>query len=145
VPLLYFAYGSNLKRARLAERVPGARSVGIARLEDHRLVCDKRGADGSGKANLRVSRNDRVWGAVYELPGGGFELLDPHEGGYERVELMVRSDGMTTRVVSYRSDRLIPDPVPFDWYRALILEGAAEHGLPADWIAQLEQLPSRAG
>lgn len=146
--LFYFAYGSNLKRSRLVERVPGARSAGIARLEDHLLTCDKRGADGSGKANLRVSRGDYVWGAVYQLPQGGLELLDAHERGYERVALRVDAGGTATPVASYLAshpERLTDDPVPLDWYRSLILEGATEHGLPADWIARLARLPSRPG
>jgi hypothetical protein len=30
------------------------------------------------------------------------------------------------------------------WYRALVLAGAREHGLPAAWIELLERLPELA-
>ena len=32
---------------------------------------------------------------------------------------------------------LTTDPVPFDWYCALVLEGAREHGLPEAYVAEL--------
>ena len=51
----YFAYGSNLSLARLRERIGIALPLGVAELPDYRLVCDKRGADGSAKANLTHS------------------------------------------------------------------------------------------
>ena len=49
---IYYAYGSNMSSARLVERVPGARTLGPAQLEQWRLLCTKPGADGSGKVNL---------------------------------------------------------------------------------------------
>ena len=48
----YFAYGSNLVMARLRARVPVFGLIGPARLPAMRLTFDKRGSDGSGKANL---------------------------------------------------------------------------------------------
>ncbi len=140
----YFAYGSNLLVARLAQRVPGSRTLGIAVLDDHRLVCDKHGRDGSAKANLMLSLGDAVWGAVYRLPIGGLERLDAFEGGYRRVEVALRGpDGVVLHAVTYRSDRLTDHRVPFDWYREMIVTGARAHGLPTAYVAFLESLPSR--
>ncbi len=64
---LYFAYGSNMTSARLRARIPSARSVGAARIDGRRLVCNKRGRDGSGKANLCASPGGEAWGVVYEV------------------------------------------------------------------------------
>jgi hypothetical protein len=50
--VLYFAYGSNLKWTRMRQRIPSARREAIAFLDRYRLVCNKRGRDGSAKANL---------------------------------------------------------------------------------------------
>jgi hypothetical protein len=140
----YFAYGSNLKWERLRARVPTAAPEGVAALPSHRLVCNKRGRDGSAKANLVVDATSEVWGVVYRLTLDGLALLDRHEGGYRRVEVeLVTASGSALRAETYLSDRLTDDPVPFDWYRALILEGAREHDLPAHHLARIEALPWR--
>jgi gamma-glutamylcyclotransferase len=48
----YFAYGSNLDLARMRARAPAVGLIGPALLQGMRLAFDKRGGDGSGKANL---------------------------------------------------------------------------------------------
>lgn len=49
---LYFAYGSNMHRAAMMARCPGARSIGPARLDGHEFFI---GVDG--------------WGSVRRVPG----------------------------------------------------------------------------
>ena len=46
---LYFAYGSNLCANRMLERVPSARVIAPARVDDRQLSLGKQGRDGSGK------------------------------------------------------------------------------------------------
>lgn len=140
---LYFAYGSNMKSERLRARVPSARARGIARLEGRRLLVRKRGADGSAKANLVPAREGAVWGVLYELALGDFARLDRHERGYARIRVRVRTPGGADHeATTYVSNRTF-DGVPFDWYLALLVEGAREHGLPEDYVARLEALPRR--
>ena len=85
----YFAYGSNMLAARLLERIPTARRIGVAQLRGHRLLFDKRGSkDGSGKCHVESSNSpaDQVWGVVYELHQQDRTVLDEIEGvgrGYE--------------------------------------------------------------
>jgi gamma-glutamylcyclotransferase (GGCT)/AIG2-like uncharacterized protein YtfP len=142
--VLYFAYGSNLKWGRMRQRVPSARREAVAFLDHHRLVCNKRGRDGSAKANLVQAAGHRVWGVLYRIERIHLALLDGFETGYERVEVEVRTaTGGVQRASTYRSDRITRDPIPFDWYRGLILEGAREHGLPEDYLSVLEALPTR--
>ena len=62
---LYFAYGSNLPSARMRRRVPSAAAQGPAELQGRRLTTDKRGRDGSGKANLREDPAATVWGVLW--------------------------------------------------------------------------------
>lgn len=142
---LYFAYGSNLKWDRLRRRVPRAEPAGIGWLAGHAVAFDKRGRDGSGKANLSPAPDARVWGALYRLHLEDFARLDRFEGGYERVEVRVaRPGGGLVEAITYRSGRLLDAPVAFDWYRRLVLEGAREHGLPEEHVGRLESLPWRA-
>lgn len=146
---LYFAYGSNLSRARLAERVASVRVVGPARLPGWRLTCDKLGRDGSGKANIVTAVASEVWGAVYRIDPDDWRVLDRFEGGYERLLVRVHpqagvpSQDRFLEVQTYASTRLTDDPVPFDWYKRLLLEGASEHGLPGAWLERLAGLPER--
>lgn len=137
--LLYFAYGSNMSRARMLERVPGAESLGPGRLAGHALRVDKRGADGSAKANLVVDAAEHTWGVLYRLPRAGATTLDGFELGYERIDVVVEADGASRRAFSYRSQRRIDAP-PRDWYVELMLEGAREHGLPHSWVERLAAL-----
>ena len=140
----YFAYGSNLLVARLQERVPGATTRGIGHLADHRLVCDKVGRDGSAKANLVRHPEARVWGALYDLPRGGLDRLDPFEGGYRRTEVEIQiAQGPRIVAVTYVSERRSDDTTPFDWYRAMMVDGGRAHGLPEDYLELLAALPSR--
>jgi gamma-glutamylcyclotransferase (GGCT)/AIG2-like uncharacterized protein YtfP len=144
--LLYFAYGSNLSSARLRARLEDVRPAGPARLGDHRLALNKRGHDGSAKANIVPHPGETVWGALYELAHGHLDDLDRFEGGYERATVAVeRREGGLVEAVTYRSTLLVEDWLPFDWYHAHLVEGAREHGLPAEWVARLEALPGGAG
>jgi gamma-glutamylcyclotransferase len=136
---LYFAYGSNLTSARMLERVPEARVVETGRLEGHRLVFDKIGRDGSAKANLAPVEGGWVWGVVYELPAARLAELDRVEGGYARIHVdIVTRGGRQLECETYRSELRDPSLIPHDWYVALVVDGAREHALPADWIEGLE-------
>jgi hypothetical protein len=129
---------------RLRERIPSARSLGAARLAGWRLAPNKRGRDGSGKANITRDDGGEVWGALYRLDPDHWEILDRFERGYRRISLDVANAGEVVRASSYRSTVLSADAVAFDWYRQLMLDGAREHGLPEHWIAALRTLPVRA-
>ena len=139
---LYFAYGSNMPSARLRARIPSAEPLGAARLEGFALRINKRGRDGTAKANLARARVGVVWGVVYRLAATDWEALDGFEGGYVRFEATVAlRRGGELDVHTYRSDRLIEAVPPHAWYRELILEGAREHELPESWISQLRAIP----
>jgi hypothetical protein len=81
---------------------------------------------------------------LYRIERTHLALLDGFETGYERVEVEVcTAAGGAHRASTYRSDCITRDPILFDWYRGLILEGAREHGLPEDYLSVLEALPTR--
>ena len=143
---LYFAYGSNLSsaRMRLPERAPLATRVGTAALTGYTLRWCKRGADGSGKCTLveTGSKADGVWGVLWDVATDDLARLDVVEApGYRRVELQVLSANQSLDVFTYVA---LPTHVdsrlaPTEAYRALVVGGAREHGLPAHWIAFLER------
>lgn len=141
----YFAYGSNMLSERMQARIPAATVVGVARLPGWQLVWDKISQDGSGKANLRQAAGQEVWGVVYRIPAADIERLDRIEGGYQRIPVDVEIDGKDKRTVfTYCSDQRNSHLLPFNWYKALVIKGAEEHSLPADYINQLKQAPAQS-
>jgi hypothetical protein len=142
-PCGYFAYGSNMATQRLQARVPSARLVAVAQLPGFRFVLNKRSRDGSAKANLARDPAGAVWGVLWSLDAVEWPRLDACEGGYERVPVDVVTSSGEPGAMTYLSTRLAADPVAYTWYRALLVAGAREHGLPAEWIAALEALPAR--
>jgi len=157
-PVRYFAYGSNMLTARLRERVPSAAAIGIGRLVGHALRWDKRsGRDRSGKCDAEATgrQEDVVWGVLFELDPDEKPALDRAEGvgvGYIDKTVQVSTDaGPVTAVIYYATDK-DPSLRPYHWYKALVIAGAREHGLPAGYRSGLELVvtvsdhnPTRAG
>ena len=140
---LYFAYGSNLRSARMFERVPSAANLGAARLAGHGFRMNKRGRDGSAKANLILSPREHVWGAVYRISSEDWPILDRFEGGYTREIVDVELGVTVEAAITYRSERLIEGALAFDWYLEHIRAGAREHALPGEWCETLDALPAQ--
>jgi hypothetical protein len=157
-PVRYFAYGSNMLTARLRERVPSAMAIGIGRLAGYALRWDKRsGRDGSGKCDAEATgrQEDIVWGVLFELDPDEKPALDRAEGlgvGYMDKTVQVSTDtGQVTALMYYATDK-DPSLRPYHWYKALVIAGAREHGLPAGYRSRLELVvtvsdhnPTRAG
>lgn len=149
--LHYFAYGSNMLTRRLARRVPSARPIGAGWLPGHRIAFHKRGWDGSGKANLLATGDPehRVHGVLFELAVAERPDLDRAEGGYEHHTVRVRSDlGAEDPIpaLTYVADDAFIDDtlLPFPWYKAFVVAGAREHGLPGtyvEWLATVGVVP----
>lgn len=146
--MLYFAYGSNMFSPRLRARCPSARFVTTAGADCHDLRFDKMGLDDSGKGNLVPGPNGHhVHGALFELDASDTALLDGFEGpGYRRDDTFSvrrRDTGgeivAATYIATSRRDGLRP----FDWYLALILAGALEHGLPVAQTHALRATPTQ--
>ena len=134
---LYFAYGSNLSTPRLRGRVESAVVVGPAVLRGRRLTTDKRGRDGSGKANLVPDRVGEVWGVVYAIRDEHWPALDACEAGYERLRVGVHTERERVLAWTYVSQKLAEDPVPFSWYKRLIVSGASSFTAPGSgWRAR---------
>lgn len=142
-----FAYGSNMPAARLQERCPSARAIGIAELSGHELRWHKRSRDGSGKCDIAASActNVSVLGVLYEIAADEKRALDRAEGlgaGYEEIEVEVLCDGSLSTAKAYRATDTDPSLRPYTWYRALVIAGAREHGLPESYITRLESVPA---
>lgn len=155
---LYLAYGSNLHPLRLSDRVGPVESLGKVCLPGWKLVFDKRGSDGSAKANLRAApgTEHEAWGALFRLDRRQYATLDRFEGagrGYDTFWLDLPVDGRESTVLTYLSPShwQLTDGVPHDWYLALVALGAEYHAFPrtvfdqlARQVAQPDPDPQRA-
>lgn len=146
--MLYFAYGSNMLTARLAERVPSAEPFGPGWLAGHRLAFHLRGSDGSGKCNVYATGDagDTVHGVLYTVDADRLERLHAAEGPpYAFVKLQISTHDGPVQAVTYRGrpEYLDDALVPYDWYCDFVTRGARAHGLPGAYVAALEAVLSR--
>ncbi|WP_345790944.1 gamma-glutamylcyclotransferase family protein [Halonatronomonas betaini] len=137
--IYYFAYGSNMSSRRLKERIPSARSVTTARLNNYRFACNKIGGDNTGYANLEYDPESHVYGVVYKLQPDHFNTLDLYEGNYQRKEVRVEAGSKKLKAITYISDYTSNDLQVADWYQEYILNGAREHQLPAEYIQTIKE------
>lgn len=138
---LYFAYGSNLLRERLLARCPNLEYVGMAALPDQRLTLDKVSVDGSGKCAFESAAGEEVLGVLWNVPDIDLPALARAEGvgqGYEWSKVtVVAQDGrtMTARVCAATNRQT--DLRPYDWYLALVIAGAMQQRLPANYVEKI--------
>lgn len=143
---LAFAYGSNMPTARLLERCPSAEPIGVAELKGFELRWHKRSKDGSGKCDIVSSSSPeaRVLGVLYQVSADEQPALARAEGkGYAEIEVEVVHAHSLLKAKAYQATDLQEDLVPYTWYRALVVAGAREHGLPASYIAELEVVSAK--
>jgi gamma-glutamylcyclotransferase len=139
-PALYFAYGSNMYGGRLKALAPSAKKLCIATLTGHKLTFAKVSTDGSGKCHIEKTdvASDLVYGVLFLLEGKDWPALDVREGGYRRTEVTVSTPDGACVATTYVAEAVDPMVIPFDWYVAYVQAGAEEHGLPADYLAQIQ-------
>jgi gamma-glutamylcyclotransferase len=150
----YFAYGSNMQTATLRERrgIEFRRAV-PACAAGWRLVLDKPPLVAVGEAYANIIRDAaaEVLGVLYEIAVEDLAHLDLTEGvligNYERIEIPVRPLSASSRdavsaftLVSEHRDTTL---WPSTRYMALLIAGALEHALPADYVAFLRSIPAR--
>jgi hypothetical protein len=145
--MYYFGYGSNMLTSRLQARVPSAEPVTTASLQDWALCFHKRSRDGSGKCNILPDDDSRVIGVVFDVSGAELHALDEAEQrgrGYERRSLLLHNGTEPLEAFAYIAQPAYVDDalLPYDWYHALVLAGARQHGLPPSYVSEIETVPS---
>ena len=129
--------------ARLRFRVPTCEFVSIARLPRHQLRFHKRSKDGSSKCDAFYTGEelDTLWGVVFDIATSEKTKLDQAEGlggGYNAGSVsVVTLSGKYLEATTYLADRtaIAQDLAPYNWYKEFVDRGAAQHGLPDDYVA----------
>ena len=146
----YFAYGSNMDRARLetARLAPEGLCVKervLGFVSGWQLVFDKPWAKfaGGGAANICPHPHDHVYGTLNLMDARGLDVLDHYEGvaggHYRRAVLHVSRPAWDDRVeaVVYLADGdLNPSLIPPRFYLDHLLAG--RDLLPPDYVAKLD-------
>ena len=144
----YFAYGSNMATSQMADRCPGAVSLGAARLPGFRLAFDAwSNRRGGLVADVLPASGSDVWGVLWTVTEHHAEALDRYEGvgrgQYRREHVRVESaSGDQVEAFAYVICNPGEEGPTTDAYRALLLEGAREHALPSGWVKAIEAVPT---
>ena len=142
--MFYFAYGSNMKHSQMNKRCPGNRFIGFAKLTGYKFVYDGYSNKWNGAvANIIETKDkkDIVWGGLFEISEANRVALDCYEGysdTYNRVEIDVEdSNDKTYKALVYlREGEEVG--IPSEQYRAIVLEGAQDCGLPRLYRREFE-------
>ena len=121
------------------------------RAQGWRLVLDKPGLipTGSAFANIIPDATAEVWGVLYQIDEGDLGHLDLTEGvligNYKRIEIPVVPSlaDPPHNAFTLVSDRRDPGLHPSTRYMDLLIAGAQEHGLPADYVGFLRRIPAQ--
>jgi len=150
----YFAYGSNMQTATFRERRGIECLCALpARLNGWRLVLDKPSPLplGHSFANIVTDDDATTFGVLYEVTQDDLAHIDLTEGvligNYDRIEVAATPIGgmAPNQVRAFTLTATARDPGlrPSDRYMELLIEGAVEHGLPAEYIDFLRGIPSQ--
>jgi hypothetical protein len=135
--MLHFAYGSNMSRALMGARCPGATALGTASLERWRFVI---GVGGHG--SIELSAGAVVHGVLWRLAARDVAAINAYEGIdsglYIRRILPVRHGASLRPALVYilrRQGRGKPRPA----YVQLVVEAAHDWRLPEFHIRSLQR------
>jgi gamma-glutamylcyclotransferase len=146
----YFAYGSNMSRTQMAGRTgpirEGDEAPRTALLCGYRFGFTVRSTDDRIYANVLPSeQNAVVHGVLYRCGEAGMSVLDRYEAGYQRRQVTVTdAAGQSYEATVYVSlpEYTVEPGKPTARYRDIVLAGAREWDLPAEYITEIERLAS---
>lgn len=144
--MIYFAYGSNMSRARLIKRVPSALQRTTGYLYGHELAFHKISVDGSGKCDAFKTKNndDYIFGVLYQIDTAHRSILDKIEGpGYAAKDVTIKTlSNHEITAFTYYANKIDSDLKPYHWYKHHVLLGAKENNLPEKYIEKIDSVNS---
>ena len=134
---LYFAYGSNMCRAPMAARCPGARALGVGRLTGFRFIIMK-----GGYGSVARALGATVHGVVWRLTPRDLAALNAYEsidsGLYRRENLPVAmGERKVSALVYLGGDNRIGEARP--GYMNSVVEAARDWKLPQAYVEELNR------
>jgi len=143
----YFAYGSNVSRKQLQTRAGAAPEEINGELKNYELVFNKKVRGGTATANIRPATGKSVHGVLYKLPENSYRALDRFEGApehYRRIEVrVIAQDAREIPAQVYIATKVEKGLRPAPHYLQSIVEGAAEHGLPENYVQEIREAAAK--
>lgn len=134
----HFAYASNMNRAQLRSRAGEILEERRGRLENYELAFNKKVRGGTAGANIRPAPGKFVEGVLYKINESAWRNLDRFEGApvhYRRIQVDVKDhDGKTVAAQAFIATKVEKGLHPSSHYLKTILDGAAEHNLPQEYV-----------
>jgi gamma-glutamylcyclotransferase (GGCT)/AIG2-like uncharacterized protein YtfP len=133
--VIYFAYGSNMSKERLINRISPYYRAYPAILNGYKFKYNKQSIDGSSKANIEKCNESNVHGICYEIDHEKFEQLKSIEKGYTSlyVQISEYNQARETAALTFISLDL-SSAKPTESYRDIILEGAKEWEIDREYV-----------
>ena len=128
--MLYFAYGMNTNRRGMAQRCPGALSLGHARLIDYSFRF-------AIHADVVKCKGSYVDGVLWTIDDFHLKSLDHLEGYpfyYNRRALRVAHEDRVVMAETYYMQSGNLDNLPGQDYFDMVVEGYKEHGVPTEQL-----------
>ena len=126
--MYYFAYASNMNKKQMRECCPDSVPVFPATLPNYKLIFAgwSRQRQG-GAATIKLSRGDKILGALYEVSERDLRRLDKYEGypvSYNRIKVTVfDEDSNPIEAVTYIKVGQLEETLPSKEYLAVIQQG----------------------
>jgi AIG2-like family len=133
--MLHFAYGSNMSRALMGARCPGAEALGTATLAGWRFVINP-----EGFGSIAPRQGSLVHGVLWRLTARDVAAINAYEsidtGLYLRRRLPVRCGERQSTALIYITRRQ-GEGTPRPGYIALVVAAAREWELPDAYVRTL--------
>lgn len=134
----HFAFASNMNRPQMQSRAGEIHEERPGRLENYELVFNKRVRSETAGANISPAPGKAVLGVLYKINESSLRNLDRFEGApehYRRIEVQVLDgNGQLVAAQAFIATKVEKGLRPAPHYLKTILEGAAEHHLPAEYV-----------
>ena len=128
--MLYFAYGMNTNRSEMAQRCPGALSLGHARLVDRIF----RFATHADVVKCKGSYVDGVLWTIDDFHLNALDRLEGYPYYYNRRSLRVAHNDRIVVAETYYMQPGNLDSLPSQGYFDLVVEGYNQHNIPLDQV-----------
>jgi hypothetical protein len=131
---IYFAYGSNMWRRRLEDRIGAVDTLGHATLHGYVHAFAKLGVDGTGKGTIIPAPAGRVEGVAYRIDDAQLARLREFEPGYRAIDVRVTTALGSLAALTFQAIQLFPDLRPTPGYVGHYLAGMTEHAFPRAYV-----------
>ncbi len=143
--IYYFGYGSNLHPDYMELRLSNSIFLDVGKLNNYKLLFNKLGKDGSGKANITPYKNEKVLGSVYLLSQEKLAKLGKQEKGYKTIKVPILLNSKEIEAFTYQAEsNFISDVKPFSWYLDLVLLGANKVNLNEEYIVKIKSIDTES-